>query len=259
MAGTTMVAPKALLHTLSAAPPSTCRAERIDFEKAGLPEYRDKFAVLIHDLFSAEECKRLLEAAEESQSNQWEEAMVNIGNGRQRLMTDIRSCGRIIWDNSEVVEQLLARLKPHLPGNVCHLENCPGITGLGPAKRNETWILERLNERLRFLRYTSGMYFRKHQDGSYVTPDGKEISFLTVHLYLNGQEDRITEGVHQSTQPLRGGATRFFGFKNNHYDVIPARGAVLVFQHRGLYHSGEEVEKGTKYTARTDVMYRKVK
>ena len=60
-------------------------------------------------------------------------------------------------------------------------------------------------------------------------------------------------------RPLKGGATRFFGFDNKTYDVNPATGACLVFQHRGLCHSGEEVEQGTKYTVRTDIMYRKAK
>ncbi|KAK5943475.1 hypothetical protein PMZ80_004482 [Knufia obscura] len=261
MASTRMPAPNALMHTLSAKRPSNCRAEMFDFEQIGMPEYKGKFAMLIHDLLSPDECKELLEAAEESSGHQWEGAMVNIGCGQQRLMTDIRDCGRIIWDTPEVVDRLLERIKPHLPQSVIAIQDSGHITGPGPVKRKETYQMTRLNERLRFLKYTKGMYFREHCDGSYVTPDGEERSLLTVHIYLNGQGaagKEVEESLKDHEKPLKGGATRFFRFGNNTYDVNPATGACLVFQHRGLRHSGEEVEQGCKFTLRTDVMYRKV-
>lgn len=59
-------------------------------------------------------------------------------------------------------------------------------------------MLAGLNERMRFLRYEGGDYFRPHWDGSYVDRngggdgDGRERrSLLTVHLYLNGEGSRI--------------------------------------------------------------------
>lgn len=55
---------------------------------------------------------------------------------------------------------------------------------------------------------------------------------------------------------LRGGATTFHsrrGFER--LDVLPKTGRVLIFQHRGLLHSGDDVVQGVKYTMRTDVMY----
>jgi hypothetical protein len=38
-------------------------------------------------------------------------------------------------------------------------------------------------------------------------------------------------------------------------DVDPKAGRVLIFQHRDLYHCGDDVLKGVKYTMRTDIMY----
>lgn len=252
--------PTVLFESLTARPPPTCRSEQVDFKQVGIPEYANSFAVLIHDMLSPAECKAMLEAAEQTSAGEWEGAMVNVGMGKQKMMTDIRLCGRIIWDTPEIVDALLTRIKPHLPADIQTLKTSPGITGAGPVKRKEIYQLTRLNERLRFLKYTSGMYFREHQDGSYITPDGSEISFLTVHIYLNSQDNSEIEtdpDVEDHQKPLKGGATRFFGHKNTAYDVNPATGACLVFQHRGLYHSGEEVEQGTKYTVRTDIMYRK--
>jgi hypothetical protein len=90
-----------------------------------------------------------------------------------------------------------------------------------------------------------------HCDGSYVTPSGCERSFLTLHLYLN-------DSVHAGGE-IKGGATRFFSLDaKRHLDVAPKLGRVLIFQHAGLVHSGEEVHGGVKYTMRTDLMYERV-
>jgi hypothetical protein len=110
-------------------------------------------------------------------------------------------------------------------------------------------------------------------DGSYI-PDssGNKMSLFTLHLYLNG---------HSDTNPLRGGATAFwnpdydyefdFDFNTDNFeagarkrrrvpriDVEPKPGRVLVFQHEGLVHSGDDVLEGVKYTMRTDLMYERV-
>lgn len=55
-------------------------------------------------------------------------------------------------------------------------------------------MLAGLNERIRFLRYEGGDYFRPHWDGCYVD-DGKGTgvsrrSLFTVHLYLNGEGEQ---------------------------------------------------------------------
>lgn len=93
-----------------------------------------------------------------------------------------------------------------------------------------------------------------HCDGSYVTPDGDEISHYTLHLYLNEPEPS-TPG-----EQSEGGATTFHSMNwgERYLDVKPKVGRVLIFQHRNLLHSGDDVVKGTKYTLRTDLMYTKV-
>ena len=78
-----------------------------------------------------------------------------------------------------------------------------------------------------------------------------------MHLYLN---DSVVEaGETGQTWPapdLVGGATSFFsGDETRKFDVNPKAGRVLLFQHDGLYHSGDDVVNGTKYTMRTDVMF----
>ena len=125
---------------------------------------------------------------------------------------------------------------------------------MGPGKRKETFQMTRLNERMRFLRYVEGNYFRPHQDGSYVTPNRAERSLYTLHLYLNEADPNAPEGE------LKGGATTFHSYdETRQYDVVPKVGRILIFQHRNLYHSGADVTGGVKLTMRTDLMYKTVK
>src|SRR5437762_2977487 len=152
--------------------PPNCKSELIDFSKTELPEYTGLFALLIHNLLTPAECNDLLNMAQLSAS--WEQAMINIGGGRQALHTDTRNCDRIILDNEVLAKKLLDRILPHLPPEIVTLENAPKVTSYGPVRRKEAFCITRLNERFRFLKYTHGMYFREHCDGSYVTPDGNE-------------------------------------------------------------------------------------
>ncbi len=55
---------------------------------------------------------------------------------------------------------------------------------------------------------------------------------------------------------LKGGATTFHSSDmTRRLDVDPKMGRVLLFQHKGLLHSGDYVTGGIKYTMRTDIMY----
>ena len=133
---------------------------------------------------------------------------------------------------------------------ILRLEKVPRIFGNGPAKRDEVWRLTRPNERMRFLKYEGGEYFRPHCDGSYETPDRKERTYFTLHLYLNDADD--------NRAALEGGATTFHSLSGDEakdFDVLPKTGRILLFQHRDLLHSGADVLKGVKYTMRTDLLY----
>ncbi|KAF2456838.1 oxidoreductase domain-containing protein [Lineolata rhizophorae] len=224
---------------------------RIDFSKSVLPGYAGLYAAILDGVLSEEECKTLTEAAEAQANGNWERAMVNVGGGRQVMATDIRNCGRIIWDSPEMVAKLWARIEPLVP-ELQELKNREAITGIAgrTGGGDSKWLLSRLNERMRFLKYTRGEYFQAHRDGSYVTDDGSERSWFTLHLYLN-------DSTSDPNDPLEGGATRFHDLRyRNQLDVVPKIGRVLLFQHAHLIHSGADVVGGTKLTMRTDIMYR---
>ncbi|OQD82640.1 hypothetical protein PENANT_c020G11399 [Penicillium antarcticum] len=179
---------------------------KIDFEHTTptIFAYKNNFAAIIDNFMTDSECKDLLNLAEESTSTElpdstlsppkWERAMINAGNGKQIMSVDSRKSGRIIFHSPEIAQRLLDRLMPFLRQCEIHqVKDKPFVTGLGPAKRGEVYNITRLNEQLRFLRYEGGDYFRAHTDGCYVTPDGKEKSLYTIHLYLNGEGEQDME------------------------------------------------------------------
>jgi hypothetical protein len=266
--------------------PQDVTSSIIDFSSTdpAIPRYKQHFAAVIDNFMTEDECNEFLAIAEQSTISDsssskeptWERALINIGGGRQAMATDVRNCGRIILDSQDLAERLLARLNPFFRRwEMDRLENKVAVTG--QAGRQIIHYLTRLNERLRFLKYVGGEYFRPHWDASYRTPSGEEASLYTIHLYLNGDgeegqdveevlkrqkmEERGEELPNEDEKgTLLGGATSFipsWGQDDHVVRVWPKTGRILVFQHNGLLHGGDSVYRGTKYTVRTDVMYSK--
>ena len=195
--------------------------------KVVLPQMRkgitnEKLAFVLDNVLSEEECKALIE---ETQEKGYEAALLNVGYGRQVLDTSYRNNTRCILDSEDQASWLWEKIKDYVP------DTWKGYQVVG------------LNERLRFLKYGSGEYFKPHMDGTYARPDGSERSYITIQLYLN-------EG-------MEGGNTTFLSNSSASEDVgvVPKPGRVLVFQH-DILHEGSLLVKGTKYTMRTDVMYK---
>ena len=181
----------------------------------------NRLAFILDNVLTEAECLELIKTTEDQG---YEEALVNVGFGQQKLLTDFRNSKRCIIDSVEHAERIWDRIKDYVPDN---WKNKP-VVGL--------------NERLRFLKYYPGQYFKPHYDGSYRRPDGSEQSFVTIQLYLN-------EG-------FEGGNTTFMSQSGGeNVGVVPKIGRVLVFQH-DILHEGSVLETGTKYTMRTDVMYK---
>ncbi|ESO96213.1 hypothetical protein LOTGIDRAFT_147348 [Lottia gigantea] len=170
------------------------------------------------------ECEDFIEITEK---RGYEEALVNVGTGRQLLMTDDRNSDRCIVDSHEEAEKIWQRIKDFIP-----------------SEWNERPVLG-LNERLRFLRYDVGGYFKPHYDGSYIRENGEK-SYITILLYLN--------------EEFVGGSTKFLSTTNEKEKVefVPETGTILVFQH-DILHEGSKLINARKYALRTDVMFDKKK
>ncbi|KAI8174478.1 hypothetical protein K4K51_008774 [Colletotrichum sp. SAR 10_75] len=240
------------------APPVTLT--RIDWSKTPLPENEGRYAVVLDNVLTRAECAQLLALAEASAvtaDKPWQPALVSMAQGWEILEPEYRNSDRIIWDEQEVVDRLWAR---------CALaeglrEELAAFEGVArPDRGFETdWVFDRFNKRMRFLKYGKGQFFRPHCDGPYSEEmeDGTVYrTHYTVHLYLN---DSAAE-VGKEKADLVGGATSFLSNdERRKVDVDPKAGRVLIFQHNRLYHSGDDVIQGTKYTLRTDILYKLVK
>jgi len=190
----------------------------------GITYSKDYLALVIDNFLSKAECDELIKITE---AKGYEQALVNIGNGRQRLMTDVRTCDRCIIDDERIAELFYQKTRHYIPESYMN-----------------SWIKCSINERLRFLKYEKGGYFKPHHDGCYQRPDGKEQSFVTFFLFLN--------------EDCRGGSSTFVNPRDSKikHPCEPKTGRLIIFQHN-IFHEGSLVEGGMKYAVRSDFMYRR--
>ena len=205
--------PKDFLST----PATDITVSRIDFARTSLYEYKDLFAIVLDNALTLEECHTLINAAEACSvtADSWHRATVNAADGGQTLSTEDRNCSRMIYESPSLVAKIWDRIA-YLPEvrEITRLENAPHVYGRASAICGETWMFTRPNEQMRFLKYVGGEYFRPHMDGNYTSADGKERSFYTLHIYLNGPPSEIDLselGYQQRLETLNktlvGGAT----------------------------------------------------
>ncbi|RXW17167.1 hypothetical protein EST38_g8684 [Candolleomyces aberdarensis] len=207
-------------------------------------KYNRSYAKVIDDLFSSEECDALIALAESDAK--WAQAAVHYGleADQQYVDTEYRNSERILRFDHDAAAAIFQRILPHVQ-ELIEIEAGSSWATIvsAPGRIKGTWKLVGLNERLSYLRYGPGHYFREHCDGQLELPDGRK-SRVTIQIYLGN------DGVE-------GGATRFHDLRSKRaFDVLPKKGRVLIFQQRGLWHSGEDVVKGLKYTLRSDLMFR---
>lgn len=157
--------------------PAKMIKQDVDWKKTDLPEYDGLYATVLDNCFTAAECKVLVSMAEAQTNGVWEQAMINVGGGRQEFNPYARDCGRIILDDRDIVERIWNRVKDEVP-EIEYLINMPRVTGNGPAKRKEIWKLSRLNERMRFLKYCEGQYFKRKSPHS---GNGNQLTLGSPH------------------------------------------------------------------------------
>lgn len=197
------------------------------------------FAAKFRNVMSKSECQMLIELSEAAG---YEQALVNVGGGRQKLIQDYRNSHRMMLDSEPLALAIFDRIRSRLREAIAHS---------GLLQESRVGVPLEFNERLRFLRYTGGEFFEQHFDGCYARPrdhpKAGDRSYLTVLLYLNAGYE---------------GSTRLFNTKfgangdDSYYDVVPEPGMVFVHEHHVL-HSGQPITRGTKYVIRTDIMFSK--
>ncbi|KAF7349409.1 P4Hc domain-containing protein [Mycena sanguinolenta] len=130
---------------------------RVGFPALGMPDYADCYAIVVDNLYSRPTLSAILAEAERQP---WKFAQINSGT-EVYTVPDYRNGDRIIHDSFELSEQIFAKLRPHLSA-IEEIEERvydPAIRGTAIQK----WRMVRLNERLRFLRYPKGGFFKIHE------------------------------------------------------------------------------------------------
>lgn len=170
---------------------------------------------VMEDFLSAAECEDLINKADKIG---FEEAKVQVGEGKQSMMKNVRNNERILYPDPQLAADLWERVRPF----------AVPVIGLYTACG--------LNDMFRFYKYAPGQRFKMLRDGSYVRNDS-ECSFYTFLLYLNDD--------------FEGGETEF----QDIVTINPRKGALLVFHHP-LRHEGKLLLSGHKYALRSDIMYK---
>jgi hypothetical protein len=143
----------------------------LDWTTTVLPEYDGRYAAVLDHVISPSECEALIQMAEDSVANRgptgnrtWRPALVNIGGGWETLHKEYRNSDRIIWDKQIIMDRLWERCA-----------KAPGVREklaviIEPAserlkekglQKDNRWEFSHFNERMRFLKYQGGQFFRR--------------------------------------------------------------------------------------------------
>jgi hypothetical protein len=141
--------------------PATVPAGLVDFSAVGLPEYSKCYATVVDSLFSEAELSAIL--AEAETASPWVIAQINAGT-EVYTIPSFRHGERIIYDSHALSERVFLKFRPYLK-DIEEIEEPVYVHGRGVAVQK--WRMVRMNERLRFLRYPKGGFFRAHVDGEY--------------------------------------------------------------------------------------------
>ncbi|KAJ8108341.1 hypothetical protein ONZ43_g6454 [Nemania bipapillata] len=242
----------------------TATIRPIDFTRSPLADdYSSFFAMTIDNLLTPDECARLQAAA----GDNWQ--TLSKGNA-------FRECQNILVFSPEWASALYDRIVGHLPEEVKALRKGDRLAEIvvGPSHlkasvgaRKTVWRIKEANDRLSFLRYQPGHHFKPHCDALYARPGKDERSFLTCQIYLNdaplsadgksdGGETRFwTSQVGKRQKPPAMECEPAEEKEAPFLDIKPKMGRALVFQQRMLWHSGQEVKRGEKFTVRLDLMF----
>jgi len=130
--------------------------------------------MVLDHVLSPSECQTLLQLAEQSVpenvkavnegNSAWSLALVNVGSGYEVLQRGYRNGERIVWDCKEVVDKIWARCW-EVEGVRQKLAVIGGkeekVVSWKDAGREGEWRVRGMNERMRFLKYGVGGFFRR--------------------------------------------------------------------------------------------------
>lgn len=150
---------------------------------------------------------------------------------KREFPVQLRNNARLVHFSSPLASTLYRRLAPALRHRDIFLLQPMGFGAEG------RWKPSSVNPCFRISRYQEGEHFARHCDGMYTNDDG-ECSIYSLVIYLNDD--------------FEGGDLEF---PDDTYWFKPSAGTAVLFPH-DMPHTALEVFSGTKYVARSELMFR---
>jgi len=192
-----------------------------------MSEKLGRFAVLIHNVLSPEECRELVRRAK---GENFQEILVR---GAGKYHANVASCDRCVVKDVDLAAELFNRVQYALKGS--------GLDkNLQHASGNTAMCATGLSSQLHFLKFRQGDFFAPHRDSQYKR--GHDLSYVTLQVYLNSS--------------YRGGTTSFNVSGAKHLDVKVKTGSILLFS-QALRRQETPVTEGRRFSIRADIMYGK--
>jgi len=226
----------------SANPAQLAQTHPLEVTRVDVPDVPGAFQLL--NVFSPEECQRMIELTE---------GLGYLEDAAVSLPRKVRHNNNVVWVVDEETDGIIWQRSKQLLAQETIYGDQPPVG---------------INARFRFYRYEQGDFFSTHIDGSW--PGSRVID---GELHSDAYGDRWSQMTFLIflSEEFEGGHTRFMVDRD--YPDKPARkltnarpvdirtpaGAVLCFPH-GTHplhclHGSTEIESGSKYVIRTDVLF----
>jgi len=199
--------------------------ESLSSDDGASPVMREQLlprAFALHGLLSSSEAASYVAS---SAAHGFEESDIE-----REFPSDVRNNSRLIHFSDTLAAALWRRLAPHLLHRDIFL-----IQPMGYAAEGR-WKPVGVNPCFRIGRYNEGEHFAAHRDGMYVNDNG-ESSIYSIVLYLN---DDFEGGELEMPEDIL---------------FYPLAGSAVLFPHDTL-HTARAPTRGTKYVARSELMFR---
>lgn len=134
----------------------------VPFGSSAIPEYEGCFAVTLDNVLTEQECRQLIQLAEQSVISDdeggkpWRPAMIAAGPGIEAPAPGYRESDRIVWDQQKIADLVWKRCC-QADGLRDMLAIVNESNGVLPGE----WKFSRVNERIRFLKYSEGNFFKR--------------------------------------------------------------------------------------------------
>lgn len=213
----------------------TIKFDKFRDDKIIKSKFLGEDAFVLYNVFSKDECNRIISGAEKIGFDKLEGYDLKYRNNL-----------RLVTESPKILDEFERRINPYIQKSV-HIDENTTTIHKHRALYGE-WEYSAINTHLRICKYNPNNHFSKHYDSGYHPDPTSNRTIKTCMLYLNSE--------------FEGGCTRFFNEKKLSsgedelfFSLKPEAGMCVIFN-QNILHDGELVTTGLKYMMRTDIFYK---